>query len=207
MEIINYEAHAGFGVTFPAKTFLIQDSKSYFIISPCDLPKETIDLLLESNKVINFISPNNFHNLHIKKMKELFPNSKFYGPKRSAKQSGVELNNSKHLSSEDIEFIYLEGNNTLSETCFYHKPSKTLIITDLFFNMKHEMNISTKLAMLMAGTYKKLGTSRIIKLSIKDKKAFKDSLNYILSLPIEKVVPSHGDPIDKQEFKRLVSLF
>ena len=110
IEIINYIANAGFGVQFPAKTILVQDNESQFIISPCDLPQETINRLNKSNKQIIFISPNNFHNLHINKMKSIFPDASFYGPTRSAKQSGMEFRCTKELESEDIEFIYLEGN-------------------------------------------------------------------------------------------------
>ncbi len=206
IEIIDYIANTGFGVQFPAKTILIEDDVNHFIISPCELPQETIETLMNSNKHIIFISPNNFHNLHINKMKNLFPKAFFYGPKRSAKQSGVELKSLKDLKSEDVEFIYLKGNNTLAETCFYHKPTETLIVTDLFFNMKHKMNLPTKLAMLIAGTYQKPATSRIIKFTTKDKPALKSSLSYLASLPILKVIPSHGDAIGKDEFIKLISL-
>jgi hypothetical protein len=135
-------------------------------------------------------------------MHDTFPNAKFYGPKRAAEVSGVPLLNIKEFSSPNIETIYIEGNNSLSETCLYYKPKKTLIVTDLFFNINHDMNMMTKMAMKMVGTYKKLATSRMIKFSIKNKDLFNQSLKRLADLDFTEVIPNHGDSISKEIFIR-----
>jgi hypothetical protein len=199
IEILNYEASAA-GVIFPAKTFIIEEDTSFVIISPGPLNSQAIDRITKTTKDLVFIAPNNFHNLHLKSMHDIFPDAKFYGPKRAAKVSGVTLLNTKDFSSPNIEMIRIEGNNSLSETCFYYKPEKTLIVTDLFFNMKHDMNMMTKITMKMAGAYKKLATSRMIKFSTKDKDLFNQSLKRLADLDFTKVIPNHGDSISKEIF-------
>ena len=42
--------------------------------------------------------------------------------------------------------------------------------------MNQRMNLITKLTMIMAGTYKKVATSRLIKFSTRDKKLFNKSI-------------------------------
>jgi len=199
IELLHYEADAA-GVIFPAKTFIIEEESSLIIISPGPLNSLTIDRLTKTKIELIFIAPNNFHNLYLKSMCDTFPHAKFYGPKRAAKVSGVPLLNTKEFSSPNIETVYIEGNNSLSETCFYYKPEKTLIVTDLFFNMNHDMNIMTKLMMKIAGAYKKLAMSRIIKFSIKDKNLFNRSLQRLADLDFKKVIPNHGDSISKELF-------
>lgn len=201
LEIIEYSANAGLGVVFPAKTFVIETNNEFVIISHSSLNKEKIQVLKETQKKIYFISPNNLHNLYLKKMYDLFPQAEFYGPKRSAKQSGVELKNLNTLELEEIQIIPLKGHNALSESCFYLKELETLIVTDLFFNMHHQMNFATKLAMCVAGTYHKLGTSRMLKLSIKDKEAFISSLKGVDILSPKVVIPNHGDKISGKAFR------
>ena len=146
IEILHYKA-GGAGVVFPAKTFIIEEEKSILIISPCLLNEETTDRFKNTTKELIFIAPNNFHNLYLKSMYDLFPNAKFYGPKRAAKVSGVKLQNIEDFSSPNVETVYIQGNPSLSETCFLYKPNKTLVVTDLFFNMNDEMSIMTKMVM------------------------------------------------------------
>ena len=199
--IINYEACAGLGVIFPAKSFIYEGESCVFIISPSRFSEKMIKSLSSLKKQLIFISPNNFHNLHLKTMKEIFPDAKFFGPKRSSKQSGVELLKMEEFQYDEMISIKIEGNKALSESLFFIPSEKVLIATDLFFNMYHKMNIATSLAMIFAGTFKKLGTSRMIKLSTKDKSAFKESCLKTFEYPFEKVIPSHGDALSREEFK------
>lgn len=198
--IIDYQAKAAPGIIFPSKTFILNDEKNVFVISPCDLEDSLVKELKESSKKINFIAPNNFHNMFLKTMKEKFNDAQFFGPKRSAKVSGVDLLNTNEIKSDDIEFIFIKGCSTLSETCFYQKSTRTLFVTDLLFNMHHKMNLAMKMVMKLVGGYHQLNTSKSVKLGIKDKESFLETLKSLKALDIEKVVPSHGDPIDKDDF-------
>jgi hypothetical protein len=201
IEIIHYKASLGLGVIFPVKTFIIKETDHIAIISPCDLPADIIETLKQDNRDLIFIAPNNFHNGHIKKMKMTFPNAQFYGPKRSARVSGVELKNTKELKLKDTDIYFILGNNSLSESCFFHKPTSTLIVTDLLFNMSHKMNISTKIMMKLVGTYKRIATSRMVRASIKDKELFNTSIQTLINLAPKKVIPSHGNEFSFKELE------
>lgn len=73
--------------------------------------------------------------------------------------------------------------------------------------MTHKMNLPMKIMMTCAGTLGKLGTSRVIKLSIKDREAFRKSIKYLTDLDIEEVIPNHGDSISKTEFIKWTNNF
>jgi hypothetical protein len=94
----------------------------------------------------------------------------------------------------------------LSETCFYHDESKTLILTDTFVNMKNKMNTISRITFSLVGTYHKIGMSKAIKMNIDDKKIFHDSIQELLNFPFEKVMLSHGDTISRSELKLAIKI-
>lgn len=201
---INYTANAGFGILFPAKTILI-NSKELIVISPGDLDENTLTCIRKITPTPIFIAPNNYHHLYISKMFKEFPQASFFGPKRAMVQSGVDLNPIDKIDSEiGIVTIKIPGNKVISETCFYHPESEILIITDLFMNMHHDMNLPTKIMFTLAGTYHKLNMSRLVKSSITDKKVFYSSIRSLLDFPFKTVILGHGNSIDRSEFEELI---
>ncbi len=205
MKIFNYQAKAGFGVIFPTKTFVIEVNDKTLIISPSQIIAEDKSFRDLKHKDLIFIAPNNFHHMHLKTMKDIFPQAKFYGPKRSSRVSGVNLEDLNNLKLKEIKIIKLKGLKNLSESVFYLKQEKILIVTDLIFNMHHHMNLPTKLAMKLAGTYHKMGTSRLVLHSIKDKSIFKETLKELRELDVKEVIPSHGESISQETFHKWIS--
>ncbi len=202
MRVLNYSVNAGLGVIFPAKTFIIEGESDLYIISPGPLNEEMIKELRKSNKTINFISPNNFHNMYLSYAKDLFPNANFFGPKRSMKVSEVDLKPLNELKQSELKQIQIKGHKTLSETCFYNINTKELILTDLIFNMRHKMNFMSKTAFIMAGTYHRIGTSRLVKLGINNKEQFKQSLIELSKLDTTSIYLNHGSKLTPDEFKQ-----
>ncbi len=202
----SYVANTGLGIQFRSKSFLVETQDELIIISPANFDQEMIKNIKESPLKKVFIAPNNFHNINLAKMKSLFPDASFYGPKRSEEQSGVVLIRNKELDiSDEIIPIKIYGNYKLMETCFYHSPSKSLIITDLLFNMHHKMNFPTRAILTIAGAYHKLNMSRLLKFTINDKDLFIKSLKSLLDYPFEHVLLNHGDRITRKEFEIFVN--
>lgn len=201
----NYQASPGLGIIFPAKTFFLETQKFYYIISPARFDEREIKRLKEIKKQIIVIAPNNFHNIGLAPLKENIIAAKFFGPKRSAVQSKVELEKTTNLPKDDeLEAIFIKGNKSLSETVFIHRPSKSLIVTDLLFNMHNKTNLTSTLLFKMYGTYKKLGQSVVLRLTAHDKKEFLKSIKDLTKLDFENVLLNHGEHISKKEFDKFV---
>jgi hypothetical protein len=207
MNIIEYkyDASPGLRIEFKAKSFICETSSYLYIISPAKFDEVTFNKIKSFSKDIIIIAPNNFHNIGLSFMKEKFPDAKFYGPKRSAKQSGMDLLNTRYLP-EDSQFtaVFLEGNQTLSESVFIHTPSKSLIVTDIVFNMHHKMNLISTLVFKAYGTYKRLGQSFVLKLTADDKPLFRKQLRELTKLDFEKVLLNHGNHISRDEFNKFI---
>jgi hypothetical protein len=196
----DYKANAGYGIEFPARTTLI-NAENLCIISPGNFSSKEIEEIRKISDSPVFVAPNNYHHLYLGKMKKAFPTATFYGTKRAQAQSGIELLPIKELMVKGITPVQVKGNPVLSEYCFYHEESKSLITTDIIFNLHSKMSISTRFFLTLAGTYHKTGMSRLVKMGIKDKDAFYTSLRDMLKYPFENLVVAHGPNLKRKDFE------
>lgn len=109
----------------------------------------------------------------------------------------------------ELELIEICGMPKLREHVVFHRPSKTLIVADLLFNLPPEAGRWTLGFMrAMAGMREYPGMSRLFRLCIKDRAAFVASMREIAALDFERIVVAHGEPIvvnAKREFLGLMA--
>ena len=79
------------------------------------------------------------------------------------------------------------------EIVFLHRASRTLVLTDLCFNIPAGRGALTTLAARLLGYYRKLGTSRLVRALIADRAAARDAARRILAWDFDRVIVGHGD--------------
>ena len=85
---------------------------------------------------------------------------------------------------------------TLNEVVFYHRKSKTLILTDTTFNFDRSFPWLTQLGAKVMGSYDTLRPSLLEKLVIQDKEKVKASVEKIFSWDFQRVVMAHGSIVE-----------
>lgn len=86
----------------------------------------------------------------------------------------------------------------LNEVVLFHRRSRTLVITDLCFNIHHSRSGSARLFFRANGMWQRFGPSRLIRrLAVSDRSALENSLDRILRWEFERVVPGHGEVIEQ----------
>ncbi len=132
--------------TYRAIVIRLNDN-SLFIISPigltCDI-RDDIDLL---GVVKYIVSPNHLHHLHMGDWGQAYPEAKLYGsPRLTFKRKDLNLH--KILSTnipepewaEEIDqCVFGSGNGWFDEIVFFHRPSNTVIFTDLIMDFDPEV--------------------------------------------------------------------
>ncbi|MEM7696781.1 MAG: hypothetical protein AAF236_00065 [Verrucomicrobiota bacterium] len=98
--------------------------------------------------------------------------------------------------SDEIELLAFDGMPTLSEHAVYHRNSKTLILADLLFNVPESSRCTRRVLRVLSGIAEYPGQSRLLRFFIRDRKAFRDSMNRLLEWDFERIVVGHGDPIE-----------
>ena len=95
----------------------------------------------------------------------------------------------------DIDAVLLDGVDKLREVVFLHTPSKTLVVTDLVFNIHDARGMSKFVLSLVSRALGKVEQSRLIRWLTTDRSAAAKSVENVLALPFDRVVMAHGDVI------------
>lgn len=147
------------------------------------------------------IAPNAFHHLFLQDWCERFPDATaLVAPKLLTKRrdlsSAVQLDEPPTEWGQELEMVPIKGFPLVNEFVFFHRPSATLIITDLAFNFSRDSPFLTRWLIRLSGRLGELSPTVVERLLIRDRSAFRESLERILEWPFDRVVVSHGKILD-----------
>ena len=90
----------------------------------------------------------------------------------------------------------VDGCPSMNEWVLLHRPSGTLIVCDLIFNIHAVKRWSASLIFRMVGAWKRCAQSRMWRFFVKDRAAAAASLKAIMAWDFERIVLAHGDVIE-----------
>ena len=133
------------GLPFPTRMTIIRlQNGDLFIHSPTPLPEPLKNQVDAIGKVRHLVSSNYIHYWWIGEWQEHYPDAiKWASPKvrpRAAKH-GIKFDRDLGEQAEldwadEIDQIIVHGGRAMEEVEFFHKPSKTLILTDFIENFE-----------------------------------------------------------------------
>jgi len=96
-----------------------------------------------------------------------------------------------------VEALLLRGFR-LHEVLLFHRASRTLVLTDLCFNIQRSSSRISRLFFRANGMWQRFGPSRIVRrVGVSDPAALRQSLERALLWDFERIVPGHGDIIEQ----------
>ncbi|WP_419914333.1 DUF4336 domain-containing protein [Hoeflea sp.] len=189
------------------------ESGGLWILSPVQPNPDRRYAVDALGPVEHLVAPNKIHSIGIKPWTALYPAAKvwaspaFAGRHPDIAVEALLTNDVAAPWSPEIDHCAIEGHAVLDEVVFLHKPSGTLIITDLI--QKHDAAGSSWLwrgVKRMIGVQGKDGGVPLdIKLCIRDRQAMRRSIEAILGWEFDNLVIAHGHCIQggaKQEVSR-----
>jgi len=151
--------------------------------------------------VSELAAPNLGHHLSVEPTLKRFPAAVVRGcPGLAAKKPQVsfasELGDEAPSAYEGVlETAFLRGATRLNEVVFFHRSSRTLVVSDLVFNVVTPANAATAFLLTLTGTRGRLAKSRLVSSMIRDRAAFSASLERVLDWDFDRVLMAHGDPV------------
>lgn len=160
-------------------------------------------------EVGHIVAPNALHHLHFAAAAERFPSAeRWIAPALARKRP--DLAGCRRLEDEapaawagELEQLRVEGAPKLDEVAFFHRASKTLIVTDLVFNVLEYRGWLSGLVFRMVGAHKRLAQSRAMRMLVRDRAAAAASARRILAWDFERVVMAHGEIVDRDARARM----
>jgi hypothetical protein len=162
--------------------------------------------------VRHLVAPNLLHHLHLGAAAARWPDARVHGAAGlRSKRPDLHLHATLEGPTElhpDLLAVPVEGVPRFSEYVLLHRPSRTLVVTDLVFHVHESRGWMTPWILRMVGArVGTLGQSRAWPLAAADQRALAASLRRILALDFDRLVMAHGEPIERGAKERLEAAF
>jgi len=198
------------GIAIGTRTTLIRLANGgLFMHSPGPLDAELIESIDEIGPVHAIVAPNDFHHLFVEENMNAWPEaSVFLAP--GLKEKRPDLTRAEILGqtapaawSDEIEQVWMRGAPKVNEIVFFHRKSRTLILTDLAFNVVEPGPFLVRLFMRINGASGRLASSRLMKGMYRDRAAARAGAEAILAWDFDRLVLCHGDIVETGAKARL----
>jgi hypothetical protein len=149
--------------------------------------------------VEHVVAPSKLHHLHFAAFAERFPEALRYASpglpeRRPDLRFDVVLGDEARPGwAADLDQCALRGRFFLDEIVFLHRPSGTLIVTDLVQEGNPEWPLFSRLATRLAGIYERHGPPRDVRWMLRrDRAATRRAVERILAWDFDRLILAHG---------------
>lgn len=174
------------------------------VFSPLPISNLAVSELRALGEPAAFVIPSRFHEKFFSDYFAPFAQSLFLAS--SASLADHPQWNLREFSTSPAAFagfnlIKVEGMPNVQEHVFFHPATRTLILADLLFNIPESGGWFTRALLKLADIGGKPRPSRLWRTMIRDRNAFGLSLQQIRELDFDRIVPGHGEVIERNAKK------
>jgi len=190
-------------VPIPVRTTVIRLADGRLILHSPGPISEALRSELESLGRVGFLVIPEAHGKFAGEAARTFPSARLLAaPSAPRRRKSLAFHGS--LSDEspagwagEVESHLVQGFR-LHEVVLFHRPSRTLVITDLCFNVQRSPSRVARAFFRANGMWRRFGPSRVIRaLAVSDRAALGRSLERVLRWDFERIVPGHGDVVER----------
>ena len=174
-----------------------------FLHSPVSLDPELRGELDGLGTVRFAVAPNRMHHLFIGEYAEAYPKLELFAApgletkRKDVAWQGVLGDEAPTAWAGQLEQLFFRGFPLANEVVFFHPPSRSLLLTDLAFNIGSDSPTATRLAFRLLGAYNRFGPSLLERVLIRDRSAARASLQGILAWDFDRVIMAHGQVLKR----------
>ncbi len=192
----------------PVRTVVIPLRDARILFSPGSTL--TSEQLRSAGEVTDIVAPSLLHTAGMPPAAAAFPAARLWGPVGAAqKLPALKWHGTLGVDAwpfeEELALLPLAGMPKMQEHLVLHRASRTLLATDLVFNIEQPSGLGAWLILNLFGTYRRFGVSRLFLKYVEDTAAFRASLDRLLALEFDRLVPSHGAIVETDAKARLVA--
>ena len=173
-----------------------------FLHSPIRLDEDLRAELDALGPVAVIAAPNRFHHLFAGEALAAYPQAALYGaPGLETKRKDLAF---AAVLGEEPEARWasvlcqhvLAGARKLSEVVFLHRPTRTLIVTDIVQSVGRGADSWSRALLRLNGLHEGPTVSRITRLAIGDRAALRGSVEHLLGWDFDRLILAHGEIVE-----------
>ncbi len=149
------------------------------------------------------VAPNKYHHLFIGEWMAAFPQARAYaapGLPEKRKDLSFHAVLSEQVPAEwagQINVLPWQGAPMLGEVVFFHRASRTLVLTDSAHNVGPDAAPLTRFVFQVFGGYGRLSAWVVDRLINRDRAAARRTVDTILQWDIQRVILAHGHIVER----------
>lgn len=155
------------------------------------------------------VAPSKTHHLFAPSCAAAFPQATLYGaPGLRAKRPDLPALQDLPRPEEapwrpELEHLLIEGIPAGNETVWFHRPSATLIVTDLVQWWQGDLPWQARAYASLTGVRQRLAVARTVRLLVRDRAALRHSTQRMLQWPFTRLVMAHNAVIESDAHAQL----
>jgi hypothetical protein len=172
------------------------------LISPLPLDDALAAEIAALGPVTTIVAPSKMHYKFVPAAKARFPAARVLAApglraKRPKLPIDAELSDGGHELDADIDQHLVGGMPALGEIVFLHRPSRSIVVTDLFFYMRECQHWLTRAYLKWGDALGRPAQTKLLKFFVKDKAALARTRETLAGWDFDRVVLAHGDLIER----------
>jgi len=181
--------------------------------SPVRLDEATRRALDALGPVRHVVAPSLVHHLFVGDYRTAYPAARlFAAPGLPDKRRDVRFDDVLGDTAPPewggaLELHLFRGAPRVNEIVFFQPASRTLILTDLAFNVVSPSSGRARFFLRMVGATGRFGPHRVLRLLIRDRAAARTSIDRILAWDFDRVTVTHGAVLERGGKARLAEAF
>lgn len=203
------------GMNFSARSTLIRLRNGDLLVhSPSPIDDELIQQIAAIGRLEHIVAPGNYHYFHVSDWQRAYPNATTWiCPGVERKRTDLHFdwllgNRSPAAWEDEIDQVLLRGTRFIWEVAFFHRASRTLVLTDLIENIGDATQGANDVLLklwwkVVFHMWNRPKPAPEYQLGWSDKAAARECLERILGWNFERVVIAHGDCIEHDAHARL----
>jgi hypothetical protein len=193
-----------FGQQLPLRTVVARlGDGSLWVHSPLAWDPALGAELGQLGAVRHLVAPNKYHHLWLAQWMEQFPQAATYAaPGLARKRPDLKLAHELGPQAPaqwagEFEQCVFRGLPVLNEVVFFHRASRTLLVTDLVFHIHTAENRTAQCVLWLDDIWKRFGPSRLLRWAMRPRRVpARADLERMLTWDFERVVMGHGEILE-----------
>lgn len=193
-----------FGVETGTKMTIVRlRSGGLFVHSPIALDDSLRGEIAELGPVTAIVAPTRFHHLYVGEWVAAYPDASVsacpgLGQKRADIAWTSVLGDEPEAGWRDeLDQVFFGARAMENEVVFFHRKSKTLISSDLMFNLATHPSPLTRAVAFLVGQ-RAPGPTLLEHLTIRDRVAAREQIARMVAWNAERIVLAHGEDVEKK---------
>jgi hypothetical protein len=194
------------GMLLPTRTTVMRLSDGKVLVhSPLAIDDARAKAIEAIGEVSYLVAPSCIHFLFLKAAMDRWPKARVFGAPGLEKKKGMGAVSFERLPAEgapdafggDLVVRRVEGFPYIGEHVFLHPKTRTLVCTDLVFNVHEARGLGAPIFLRLVGAWKELAQSRVWRLLARERAAASRSVADVLAWDFDRIVMGHGSVVEK----------